>query len=186
MPDVTFTVDGKKLTAPAGTLLIEACRKAGIEIPAFCYYPGLSLQAACRMCVVRQEKVPKLQTACTTTVAEGQIFVTESQEIAQARKATIELLLGNHTLDCPVCDKGGECELQDMTFKYGVGESRFTEEKVHTPDKQFSPVVFYDAPRCILCYRCIRVCGEGMGVNALGVGNRGVISEIVPNEGNHL
>jgi len=85
MPDVTFTVDGKKLTAPAGTLLIEACRKAGIEIPAFCYYPGLSLQAACRMCVVRQEKVPKLQTACTTTVAEGQVFTTESPEIAQAR-----------------------------------------------------------------------------------------------------
>ena len=85
MADVTFTVDGKKLTAPAGTLLIEACRKAGIEIPAFCYYPGLSLQAACRMCVVRQEKVPKLQTACTTTVAEGQVFTTESPEIAQAR-----------------------------------------------------------------------------------------------------
>src|SRR6201996_7063213 len=100
MPDVTFTVDGKKLTAPAGTLLIEACRQAGIEIPAFCYYPGLSLQAACRMCVVRQEKVPKLQTACTTAVAEGQVFVTESAEIAQARKATIELLLGNHPLDC--------------------------------------------------------------------------------------
>ena len=78
MADVTFTVDGKKLTAPAGTLLIDACRKAGIEIPAFCYYPGLSLQAACRMCVVRQEKVPKLQTACTTTVAEGQVFITES------------------------------------------------------------------------------------------------------------
>ena len=124
MPDVTFTVDGKKLTAPAGTLLIDACRKAGIEIPAFCYYPGLSLQAACRMCVVRQEKVPKLQTACTTTVAEGQVFITESPEIAQARKATIELLLGNHPLDCPVCDAGGECELQDMTFKYGAGESQ--------------------------------------------------------------
>ena len=101
MPDVTFTVDGKKLTAPAGTLLIEACRKAGIEIPAFCYYPGLSLQAACRMCVVRQEKVPKLQTACTTTVAEGQVFITESPEIAQARKATIELLLGNHPARLP-------------------------------------------------------------------------------------
>ena len=125
MPDVTFTVDGKKLTAPAGTLLIDACRKAGIEIPAFCYYPGLCLQAACRMCVVRQEKVPKLQTACTTTVAEGQVFITESPEIAQARKATIELLLGNHPLDCPVCDAGGECELQDMTFKYGAGESLY-------------------------------------------------------------
>jgi NADH-quinone oxidoreductase subunit G len=181
MADVTFTVDGKKLTAPAGTLLIEACRKAGIEIPAFCYYPGLSLQAACRMCVVRQEKVPKLQTACTTTVAEGQVFVTESPEIAQARKATIELLLGNHPLDCPVCDAGGECELQDMTFKYGAGESLYTEAKQHREEQQWSPAVFYDRPRCILCYRCVRMCGEGMDVWALGVQNRGASSVIAPN-----
>jgi NADH-quinone oxidoreductase subunit G len=181
MPDVTFTVDEKKITAPAGTLLIDACRKAGIEIPAFCYYPGLSLQAACRMCVVRQEKVPKLQTACTTTVAEGQVFITESPEIAQARKATIELLLGNHPLDCPVCDAGGECELQDMTFKYGAGESLYAEAKAHRDEQQWSPAVFYDRPRCILCYRCIRMCGEGMDVWALGVQNRGVSSVIVPN-----
>jgi len=181
MPDVTFTVDGKKLTAPAGTLLIEACRKAGIEIPAFCYYPGLSLQAACRMCVVRQEKVPKLQTACTTTVAEGQVFITESAEIAQARKATIQLLLGNHPLDCPVCDAGGECELQDMTFKYGAGESLYAEAKHHRDEQQWSPAVFYDRPRCILCYRCIRMCGEGMDVWALGVQNRGASSVISPN-----
>jgi NADH-quinone oxidoreductase subunit G len=186
MPDVTFTVDGKKLTAPAGTLLIEACRKAGIEIPAFCYYPGLSLQAACRMCVVRQEKVPKLQTACTTTVAEGQIFTTESPEIAQARKATIELLLGNHPLDCPVCDAGGECELQDMTFKYGAGESLYAEAKQHREEQQWSPAVFYDRPRCILCYRCTRMCGEGMDVWALGIQNRGVSSVISPNEGDRL
>src|SRR3984957_11547471 len=186
MADVTFTVDGKKLTAPAGTLLIEACRKAGIEIPAFCYYPGLSLQAACRMCVVRQEKVPKLQTACTTQVAEGQSFVTESAEIAQARKATIELLLGNHPLDCPVCDAGGECELQDMTFKYGAGESLYTEAKHHRDEQQWSPAVFYDRPRCILCYRCIRMCGEGMDVWALGVQNRGASSVIAPNDGNQL
>ncbi len=182
MADVTFTVDGKKLTAPAGMLLIEACRKAGIEIPAFCYYPGLSLQAACRMCVVRQEKVPKLQTACTTTVAEGQVFVTESAEIAQARKATIELLLGNHPLDCPVCDAGGECELQDMTFKYGAGESLYTEAKQHRDEQQWSPAVYYDRPRCILCYRCVRMCGEGMDVWALGVQNRGVASVIAPND----
>jgi len=186
MADVTFTVDGKKLTAPAGTLLIEACRKAGIEIPAFCYYPGLSLQAACRMCVVRQEKVPKLQTACTTTVAEGQVFVTESAEIAQARKSTIELLLGNHPLDCPVCDAGGECELQDMTFKYGAGESLYAEAKAHREEQQWSPAVFYDRPRCILCYRCIRMCGEGMDVWALGVQNRGVSSVIAPNGGDQL
>jgi len=182
MPDVTFTVDGKKLTAPAGMLLIEACRKAGIEIPAFCYYPGLSLQAACRMCLVRQEKVPKLQTACTTSVAEGQVFVTESPEIIQARKATIELLLGNHPLDCPVCDAGGECELQDMTFKYGAGESLYAEAKAHRDEQQWSPAVYYDRPRCILCYRCVRMCGEGMDVWALGVQNRGVVSVIAPND----
>ena len=186
MPDVTFTVDGKTLTAPAGTLLIDACRKAGIEIPAFCYYPGLSLQAACRMCVVRQEKVPKLQTACTTTVAEGQVFTTESPEIAQARKATIQLLLGNHPLDCPVCDAGGECELQDMTFKYGAGESLYAEAKQHREEQQWSPAVFYDRPRCILCYRCIRMCGEGMDVWALGVHNRGAHSVIAPNGENQL
>jgi len=186
MPDVTFTVDGKKLTAPAGTLLIDACRKAGIEIPAFCYYPGLSLQAACRMCVVRQEKVPKLQTACTTQVAEGQSFTTESPEIAQARKATIELLLGNHPLDCPVCDAGGECELQDMTFKYGAGESLYVEAKAHREEQQWSPAVYFDRPRCILCYRCVRMCGEGMDVWALGIQNRGVTSVIAPNGGDHL
>jgi NADH-quinone oxidoreductase subunit G len=186
MADVTFTVDGKKLTAPAGTLLIDACRKSGIEIPAFCYYPGLSLQAACRMCVVRQEKVPKLQTACTTTVAEGQVFVTESEEIAQARKATIQLLLGNHPLDCPVCDAGGECELQDMTFKYGAGESLYAEAKEHREEQQWSPAVYFDRPRCILCYRCVRMCGEGMDVWALGVQNRGVSSVISPNGGDHL
>jgi NADH-quinone oxidoreductase subunit G len=186
MADVTFMVDGKKLTAPAGTLLIDACRKAGIEIPAFCYYPGLSLQAACRMCVVRQEKVPKLQTACTTTVAEGQVFITESDEIAQARKATIELLLGNHPLDCPVCDAGGECELQDMTFKYGAGESLYAEAKQHREEQQWSPAVFFDRPRCILCYRCIRMCGEGMDVWALGVQGRGVHSTIAPNGVDHL
>ncbi len=186
MPDVTFTVDGKKLTAPAGTLLIEACRKAGIEVPAFCYYPGLSLQAACRMCLVRQEKVPKLQTACTTTVAEGQVFTTESPEIAQARKAMLELVLANHPLDCPVCDAGGECELQDMTFKYGAGESLMVDAKRHRDEQQWSPAVFFDRPRCILCYRCVRVCGEGMDVWALGIQQRNVSSVIAPNMEDHL
>ena len=146
MADVTFIVDGKTADGSAGTLLIEACRKAGIEIPAFCYYPGLSLQAACRMCVVRQEKVPKLQTACTTTVAEGQVFFTDTDEIVQARKATIELLLGNHPLDCPVCDAGGECELQDMTFKYGAGESLYAEAKQHREEQQWSPASSLTAP----------------------------------------
>ena len=181
MPDVTFTVDGNKLTAPAGTLLIEACKSAGIEIPAFCYYPGLSLQAACRMCVVRIEKMPKLQTACTTPVAEGMVVQTETPEIAQARKATLQLLLGNHPLDCPVCDAGGECELQDMTFKYGAADSFYAEPKNHREEQKWSPVVYFDRPRCILCYRCVRMCGEGMDVFALGIQNRGSSSVIAPN-----
>jgi NADH-quinone oxidoreductase subunit G len=186
MPDVSLTVDGKKVTAPAGTLLIEACKRVGIEVPSFCYYPNLSLQGACRMCLVKIEKMPKLQTACTTVVAEGMIVTTESAEIKQARKSMLELLLGNHPLDCPVCDAGGECELQDMTFSYGAAESKFMEMKNHRDEQQWSPVVYFDRPRCILCYRCVRVCGEGMDVWALGVQNRGVSSIIAPNKEDHL
>ena len=186
MADVTLTVDGKKLTAPAGTLLIEACKNVGIQIPSFCYYPGLSLQAACRMCVVEIEKMPKLQTACTVPITEGMVVVTNSEKVAAARKGTIELLLGNHPLDCPVCDAGGECELQDMTFTYGAAESQFMEVKQHRDEQQWSPVVYFDRPRCILCYRCVRVCGEVMDVWALGVQNRGASSVIAPNMGDHL
>ncbi|MGA6982407.1 MAG: molybdopterin-dependent oxidoreductase, partial [Candidatus Sulfotelmatobacter sp.] len=186
MADVTLTVDGKKVTAPAGTLLIEACKTAGIEVPSFCYYPNLSLQGACRMCLVKIEKMPKLQTACTTVVAEGMVVTSDSDEIKQARKSMVEMLLGNHPLDCPVCDAGGECELQDMTFSYGAAESKFMEAKNHKDEQQWSPVVFFDRPRCILCYRCVRVCGEGMDVWALGVQNRGVSSIIAPNKEDHL
>ncbi len=186
MADITLTVDGKKLTVPAGTLLIEACKTTGIEIPSFCYYPGLSLQGACRMCLVEVEKMPKLQTACTTPVAEGMVVTTESDKIKQARKSMLELLLANHPLDCPVCDAGGECELQDMTFKYGAAESKFMDMKNHRDEQQWSPVVYFDRPRCILCYRCIRVCGEGMDVWALGVQNRGTSSIIAPNKEDHL
>src|SRR5437762_15613 len=183
---VNITVDGKKITAPAGTLLIEACKSAGIEVPSFCYYPGLSLQAACRMCRVRIEKMPKLQTACTVVITDGMVVATDTDEVRQARKSMIELLLGNHPLDCPVCDAGGECELQDMTFKYGAAESRYMEGKLHKEEQQWSPVVFFDRPRCILCYRCVRVCGEGMDVWALGVQGRGVSSVIAPNKEDHL
>src|SRR5438874_2426690 len=186
MADVTLTVDGKKLTAPAGTLLIEACKTVGIEVPSFCYYPNLSLQGACRMCLVKIEKMPKLQTACTTVIGEGMIVTTDSDEIRQARKSMVEMLLGNHPLDCPVCDAGGECELQDMTFSYGAAESKFIEPKNHKDEQQWSPVVFFDRPRCILCYRCVRVCGEAMDVWALGVQNRGVNSIIAPNKEDHL
>jgi NADH-quinone oxidoreductase subunit G len=183
---VNFTVDGRQLSAPPGTLLIDACKRAGIEIPAFCYYEGYSLQAACRMCLVEVEKMPKLQTACTLPVMEGMIVRSETEQLVKARKGTLEFLLTNHPLDCPVCDKGGECELQDMVFRYGAGESRFTEIKQHEPERQWSPVVFYDPARCILCYRCVRACNEGMGVGALGITNRGVVSEIAPNMVDHL
>jgi NADH-quinone oxidoreductase subunit G len=186
MPDVNITIDGKKVTAPAGTLLIEACKSVGIEVPSFCYYPNLSLQGACRMCLVKIEKMPKLQTACTTVITEGMAVSTDTPEIHQARKGMVELLLGNHPLDCPVCDAGGECELQDMTFSYGAAESRYIEPKHHREEQQWSPVVYFDRPRCILCYRCVRVCGEGMDVWALGVQNRGVSSIIAPNQEDHL
>ena len=183
---VKFTIDGRALEAAPGTLVIDAAKRAGIEIAAFCYYEGLALQAACRMCLVEVEKMPKLMTACTLPVGEGMVVRTATPQVTAARKSMLELLLTNHPLDCPVCDKGGECELQDMVFRYGAGESRYTETKVHTPEKQFSPVVFFDAPRCILCYRCVRICSEGLGVGALGVVNRGVVCEIAPNQGDHL
>ena len=187
MPNpVKFTINDRQLEAPAGTLVIEAAKRNGIEIPSFCYYEGLALQAACRMCLVEIEKAPKLMVACTTPVAEGMVVRTESEQVRQARKYMLEFLLTNHPLDCPVCDKGGECELQDMVFRYGAGESRFTEQKIHVDEKQWSPVVFYDGPRCILCFRCVRICNEGMGVGALGVINRGAVSEIAPNHGDHL
>lgn len=186
MADVNITVNGKKITAPAGTLLIEACKQVGIEVPSFCYYPGLSLQGACRMCLVEIEKMPKLQTACTTPIAEGMIVNTQSEKVVQARKSMLELVLANHPLDCPVCDAGGECELQDMTFTYGASESKFIDIKSHREEQQWSPVVFFDRPRCILCYRCVRVCGEGMDVWALGIQNRGQGSVIAPNKGDHL
>ncbi|MGH9676261.1 MAG: 2Fe-2S iron-sulfur cluster-binding protein, partial [Candidatus Acidiferrum sp.] len=183
---VTLKIDNRDVQVPPGTLLIEATRRIGTEVPSFCYYPGLSLQAACRMCLVEIEKMPKLQTACTVPITDGMVVASESDECKQARKSMIELLLGNHPLDCPVCDAGGECELQDMTFSYGAAESKYMEAKQHKEEQQWSPVVFFDRPRCILCYRCIRVCNEGMDVAALGVQNRGSGSVIAPNQGDHL
>ena len=186
MPDVNITVDGKKIVQPAGTLLIEACKSVGIEIPSFCYYPGLSLQGACRMCLVEIAKMPKLQTACTTFINEGMVVTTENDTVKQARKAMLEFVLQNHPLDCPVCDAGGQCELQDATLSYGPGESKLIDPKNHKEEQQWSPVVYFDRPRCIMCYRCVRVCGEGMDVWALGVANRNSAQLIVPNKGDYL
>jgi NADH-quinone oxidoreductase subunit G len=183
---IAFTLNGQPVTTTPGTLVIEAAKKQGVEVPSFCYYPGLSLQAACRMCLVEVEKMPKLQTACTLVATDGMVVKTDTEGVHKARKDMIEFLLSNHPLDCPVCDKGGECELQDMTFRYGLDKTRFIEEKLHYPEEKWSPLVYYDAPRCILCFRCVRVCDEGMDVKALGVGSRGVKSVILPNEPGEL
>jgi NADH-quinone oxidoreductase subunit G len=183
---VTLNINGRDTQVPAGTLVIEATRRIGTEVPSFCYYPGLSLQAACRMCLVEVEKMPKLQTACTLMATEGMVVKTDSEQVRNARKYMLEFLLTNHPLDCPVCDKGGECELQDMVFRYGADTSRFVEEKIHRPEEKWSELVYYDAPRCILCFRCVRVCDEGMDVKALGVGMRGANSIIIPNREDHL
>jgi len=183
---ITFTIDGQSVITSPGTLVIEAAKGQGIEVPSFCYYPGLSLQAACRMCLVEVEKMPKLQTACTLVATDGMVVKTTTDQVRKARKDMIEFLLSNHPLDCPVCDKGGECELQDMTFRYGLDKTRFVEEKLHYPEEKWSPLVYYDAPRCILCFRCVRVCDEGMDVKALGVGSRGVQSVILPNKPDEL
>jgi NADH-quinone oxidoreductase subunit G len=184
--DVTLKIDDREVTVPPGTLVIEAARRMGIEVPSFCYFPGLSLQAACRMCLVEVERAPKLQTACTLVAMPGMVVRTNTEQVHRARKDMLEFLLANHPLDCPVCDKGGECELQDMVFTYGADKSRFAEEKRHQPERKWSEAVYYDAPRCILCFRCVRVCDEGMDVKALGVGQRGSQSVIIPNGEDHL
>ncbi|HKV23778.1 MAG TPA: NADH-quinone oxidoreductase subunit NuoG [Candidatus Acidoferrum sp.] len=183
---VTLKINDREVQVPAGTLVIEAARRIGTEVPSFCYYPQLSLQAACRMCLVEVEKMPKLQTACTLVATDGMVVRTTTEQVRGARKAMVEFLLTNHPLDCPVCDKGGECELQDMTYRYGADTSRFVEEKIHRPEEKWSELVYYDMPRCILCFRCVRVCDEGMDVKALGVGMRGANSVIIPNVEDHL
>jgi len=183
---IKLKVNDREIQVSPGTLVIEATRRLGTEVPSFCYYPGLSLQAACRMCLVEVEKAPKLQTACTLVATDGMVVRTDTDQVRQARKYMLEFLLTNHPLDCPVCDKGGECELQDMVFRYGADSSRFVEEKIHRPEEKWSELVYYDAPRCILCFRCVRVCDEGMDVKALGVGMRGANSVIIPNREDHL
>ncbi len=170
---IKVTINGKDFQVAKGASLIEVCREKGFDIPSFCYYSDLALQASCRMCLVRIEKMPKLQTSCTITCTDGMIVTTQSEEIGKAQRAMVEFLLANHPLDCPVCDRGGECELQEMTFDWGGLEERFTERKNYAPEKYFSPMVANDPQRCILCKRCTRVCDEWMGEDAIEAGGRG-------------
>jgi NADH-quinone oxidoreductase subunit G len=170
---IKVTINGKDIQVPKGARLIEVCRESGFEIPSFCYYSDLALQASCRMCLVRIEKMPKLQTSCTIACTEGMVVTTQSEEIEKAQRAMMEFLLANHPLDCPVCDRGGECELQEMTFDWGGLEERFTERKNAQPERYLSPMVANDPQRCILCKRCTRVCDEWMGEDAIEAGGRG-------------
>ncbi|MDQ5846515.1 MAG: molybdopterin-dependent oxidoreductase, partial [Acidobacteriota bacterium] len=156
-----------------GARLIDVCREKAFDIPSFCYYADLALQASCRMCLVRIEKMPKLQTSCTIICTDGMVVTTQSDEIEKAQRSMLEFLLANHPLDCPVCDRGGECELQEMTFDWGGLEERFTEKKNYHPEKYLSPIVANDPQRCILCKRCTRVCDEWMGEDAIEAGGRG-------------
>ena len=167
------TINGKEFEVPKGARLIDVCREKGYDIPSFCYYADLALQASCRMCLVRIEKMPKLQTSCTITVTDGMIVTTQSEEIEKAQRGMNEFLLANHPLDCPVCDRGGECELQEMSFDWGGLEERFTEEKNYAAERYLSPMVANDPQRCILCKRCTRVCDEWMGEEAIEAGGRG-------------
>src|SRR6266568_5667363 len=183
---VTLKINDREVKVAPGTLVIEAARRMGIEVPSFCYYPGLSLQAACRMCLVEVEKAPKMQTACTLAAMPGMVVRTGTEQVHQARKAMLEFLLINHPLDCPVCDKGGECELQDRVFEHGQGESRLTEPKIHIEDYDLGPLVVRNQDRCIICKRCIKVMEEVVGDPVLEFGQRGVSTEVYTFEHEHF
>jgi NADH-quinone oxidoreductase subunit G len=159
---ITFSIDGREVTAPEGAMLVDAAKHGDVEIPVFCYEPKLGQPVgACRMCLVEIEGIPKLQTGCSTPVRDGMVVHTQTQRVHDAQRAVVEFLLINHPLDCPVCDKGGECPLQDITYGWGPGTSRFIEPKRHFKKPlELSPLIAIDRERCILCYRCVRYSQE--------------------------
>ncbi len=184
MENVTLTIDGRQVSVPKGTTVLQAASEAGIQIPFYCYHPGLGIDASCRVCLVKIEKMPKLQTSCSTPVAEGMVVHTQDAESVEGRAGVFEFLLVNHPLDCPVCDKGGECPLQDFSYTYGKGESRmdfprrtFDGEGVKA-DVDFGPTLMLNRNRCIMCTRCERFMREVDGDAQIGVINRGNGSEI--------
>jgi len=181
---VTLTIDGRQLSVPKGTSVLKAAIEAGIQVPYYCYHPGLGIDASCRVCLVKIEKMPKLQTSCSTPVAEGMVVHTQDAEAVEGRKGVFEFLLINHPLDCPVCDKGGECPLQDFSYAFGNDESRmdfprrtFDGEGVKA-DVDFGPTLMLNRNRCILCTRCSRFMTEVDGDAQIGTINRGNGSEI--------
>lgn len=176
METVKLTINGQEVSAPKGELLIEACEMNGVYLPRFCHHRGLTPQASCRMCVVRVDnpKIPKLQTACTMPVTDGMVVTTESKEVEETRTAMIEFLLSNHPVDCPVCDRAGECELQDQTYGFGEDRTRSQyEDKENYLERQISPFIYNDPQRCVTCKRCTRVCEEWMDEFAITTVNRG-------------
>jgi NADH-quinone oxidoreductase subunit G len=177
---ITFTIDGHEVQAPENTMLVDAAKHGDVEIPVFCYEPKLGQPVgACRMCLVEIEGIPKLQTGCSTPVKDGMVVNTQSQRVKTAQQAVVEFLLINHPLDCPVCDKGGECPLQDITFGWGAGSSRFIEPKRHfVKPLELSPTIAIDRERCILCYRCVRFSQEISEDNQLVLLERGAHSYV--------
>ncbi len=175
---VTLEIDGREVQARKGSMIIEAADRIGIDIPRFCYHSKLSIAANCRMCLVDVEKAPKPLPACATPVAEGMKVFTESRRAVDAQRGVMEFLLINHPLDCPICDQGGECELQDLAMGYGRSVSRFTERKRVVKDKNLGPLVATDMTRCIHCTRCVRFLEEIAGTAELGGIGRGEKTEI--------
>ena len=172
---VTLTVNGQSVTVPKGTLILDAAKKIGIDIPIFCSHPKMAPVAVCRMCLVEVEKMPKLQPACAVYVADGMVVKTTTEQVNKYQKGVLEFLLINHPLDCPICDKGGECPLQDQTYQYGPGASRYQFDKAHF-DKAvpLSDKILLDRERCVLCWRCTRFSEEISGERELALIQRGV------------
>jgi len=184
MDTVTLTIDGQSVTVPKGTTVLQAAINAGISVPYYCYHPGISIDGSCRVCVVKIEKMGKLQTSCSTTCTEGMVVSTRDKDVVDARAGVFEFLLVNHPLDCPVCDKGGECPLQDFSYSFGPANSRmdfprrtFDGEGVKA-DVDFGPTLMLNRNRCILCTRCVRFMREVEGDAQIGVVDRGAGSEI--------
>ncbi len=177
---VKVTIDGNDLEVAAGTLILEAAESQGISIPTFCYLKRLAPLASCRMCLIEVEGFPKLQPACATPVANGMVVRTDNPRVAKTRESMLELLLANHPLDCPICDKGGECELQDTVVAYGAEETRFRDRKrvFRSKDLLLNSVIIFNANRCIQCQRCVRVCEEVVGAVALGTIEKGMDTEV--------
>jgi formate dehydrogenase alpha subunit len=175
---VRLTIDGIEIIVPKGTLVIEAARRVGVMIPHFCYHPKLKPDANCRMCLVEIEKMPKLQTSCSTLATEGMSVRTATTVVNEAHKSVLEFILANHPLDCPVCDQGGKCDLQDFSHQYTATGSRFIETKRIFQKEYFSPVIETQMNRCVQCLRCVRYCDEVMDVKALAPSGRGTMTEI--------